>query len=219
MYRQVLTVPENLSKLREKSSPVDVDSAEASHIITDMLDTFRVLEGYGLAAPQIGIHKRVIVVSPKALGVGDEEALLMMNPVLKMSGEQHRVVEACFSVPYVHAYVNRYMDCTVSFTDDKGKERSLDLSGFPAACIQHEVDHLDGSLYLDRVSRLQRSLLLKKIQKAIKKKKKEEKERAREFMEDHMSLQYGDGTEKTKITYSKKRKAKARRKRKRSRKR
>jgi len=217
MYRQVLKVPENLSKLRQKSSPVDIDSAETSHIITDMFDTFRVLEGYGLAAPQIGIQKRVIVISPRALGVGEEEALLMLNPTLETSGEQQRVVEACFSVPYVHAYVNRFEQCTVSFIDDKGEDRSLDFSGFPAACIQHELDHLDGVLYIDKVSRLQRSLLLKKIHKVIKKKEKEEKERMKEFMEDHMSLQYGDGTEKTKTTYSKKRKAKARRKRKRSR--
>ena len=91
MYRQVLKVPKHLSKLREKSLPVDVDSAEASHIITDMLDTFRVLEGYGLAAPQIGIQRRVVVVSPRALGIGEDEALLMMNPVLELSGEKQRV--------------------------------------------------------------------------------------------------------------------------------
>lgn len=217
MYRQVLKVPKHLSKLREKSLPVDVDSAEASHIITDMLDTFRVLEGYGLAAPQIGIQKRVVVVSPRALGIGEDEALLMMNPVLELSGEKQRVSEACFSVPYVHAYVSRSMNCSVSFTDDKGEERVLELSGFPAACLQHEIDHLDGQLYIDRVSRLQRSLLMKKIQKQMKKEKQKEKERMQEFMEDHMSLQYDDGTEKTKITHSKKRKPKARRKRKRNR--
>ena len=217
MYRQVLKVPESLSKLRQRSSAIDVHSAEASHIITDMLDTFRVLEGYGLAAPQIGIQKRVIVVSPRALGIGDEEALLMMNPVLDTSGEQQRVIEACFSVPYVHAYVSRFTNCSVSFTDEKGAERTLELSGFPAACLQHEVDHLDGNLYIDKVSRLQRSLLIKKINKAQKKEKQKEKERMREFMEDHMSLEYGDGTKKTKITHSKKRKAKTRRKRKRNR--
>ena len=217
MYREVLKVPNHLSRLREKSLPIDVDSTEASHIITDMLDTFRVLEGYGLAAPQIGIQRRVIVISPRALGIGDEEALLMMNPILKLSGEQHRVTEACFSVPYVSAYVSRSMNCSVSFTDERGDERSLKLSGFPAACLQHEIDHLDGQLYIDRVSRLQRSLLMKKIQKQVKKEKQKEKERMREFMEDHMSLEYGDGTKKTKITHSKKRKAKARRKRKRNR--
>lgn len=214
MYRKVLKIPESFSKLRQPSSPIDIDSTEASHIITDMHDTFRVLEGYGLAAPQIGIQRRVIIVSPRALGIGEEESLLMMNPVLKTSGEEQKVTEACFSVPYVHALVKRFTDCSVSFTDEKGDERVLQLSGFPAACLQHEVDHLDGKLYIDQISRLQRSMLMKKIQKAIKKEKKMEQDRRREFMEDHMSLQYDDGTAKTKITYSKKRKAKARRKRK-----
>ena len=214
MNRKVLKFPSSGIKLRQKSSPVDVDSAEASYLIDDLHDSFRVLEGYGLAAPQIGIFKRAIVISPRNLGINEDEALLMLNPVITLSGEEELFQEACFSVPYVSALVKRPNRCTVTYTTEKGENGSLELAGLPAACVQHEVDHLDGTLYIDRLSRLKRQILLKKIKKINKQEKKIEQERRQEFMEDHESLQYGyDAEKKTKTTYSKKRKLKARRKR------
>jgi peptide deformylase len=217
VFKPVLELPKALQQLRKRSLPIDIDSAVASHIITDMHDTFRVLEGYGLAAPQIGIKYRVIIISPRSLGINDDESLLMLNPVLTVSGDKQIVVEACFSVPHVSSNVERFSECTVSYISEQGQEQTLELTGFPAACLQHEVDHLDGILYVDRMSRLKRSLLLKKIGKIKKRENKLAKDKVREFMEDHMSLEYKDDTqEKSKTTYSKKRKAKARRKNKRS---
>ena len=218
MFKQVLEFPKAQKRLRKKSLPIDVNLPETTQIIADMHDTFRVLEGYGLAAPQIGIHRRVIIISPRNLGISEDESLLMINPVLAPFGEQQQtVMEACFSVPHISSQVKRAMSCVVSFTSEQGQKESLELTGFPAACLQHEVDHLDGILYIDRISRLKRSRLLKKIGKIKKKEEKLAKDKLREFMEDHMSLQYDDGPqEKLKTTYSKKRKTKARRKRKRN---
>ena len=218
MNRSVLRFPLDAIKLRQKSSPVDIDSTETSHLINDLYDSFRVLEGYGLAAPQIGIFKRAIVIGPRNLGINDEEVLLMLNPSVTLLGEEELFKEACFSVPYVDAFVKRSNKCVVTYTSDKGEKGSLELVGLPAACVQHEIDHLDGTLYIDRLSRLKRQILLKKIKKIEKHEKKIMQEKRREFMEDHESLQYGyDAEKKTKTTYSKKRKIKARRKRSRSR--
>ena len=218
MNRAVLRFPSSAIKLRQKSSPVDIDSTETSYLIDDLHDSFRVLEGYGLAAPQIGIFKRAIIIGPRSLGINDEEVLLMLNPSVALLGEEELFKEACFSVPYVDAFVKRSNKCVVTYTSTKGEQGSLELTGLPAACIQHEIDHLDGMLYIDRLSRLKRQILLKKIKKIEKQEKKTMQEKRREFMEDHESLQYGyDVEKKAKTTYSKKRKLKARRKRSRSR--
>lgn len=218
MNRAVLRYPSAALKLRQKSSPVDIDSAETSYLIDDLYDSFRILEGYGLAAPQIGIFKRAIIIGPRNLGISDEEVLLMLNPSVTLHGEEELFKEACFSVPYVDAFIKRSNKCVVTYTSDKGDKGSLELTGLPAACIQHEIDHLDGMLYIDRLSHLKRQILLKKIKKIEKREKKVMQEKRREFMEDHESLQYGyDVEKKAKTTYSKKRKLKARRKRSRSR--
>ena len=218
MNRAVLRFPSSALKLRQKSTPVDIDSAETSYLIDDLQDSFKVLEGYGLAAPQIGIFRRAIIIGPQNLGINDEEALLMLNPSVTLLGGEELFKEACFSVPYVDAFVKRSNRCVVTYTTVKGEEESLELTGLPAACIQHEIDHLDGMLYIDRLSRLKRQILLKKIKKIEKRERKIMQEKRREFMEDHESLQYGyDAEKKTKTTYSKKRKIKARRKRSRSR--
>jgi len=216
MFRKVLEWPN--SNLKTKSSPLSQEDPTAW--IDDLKDSFNVTGGLGLAAPQIGITRRVIVVNPSYLDISSDAMLLMINPVLELKGEMYKNDEGCFSVPYVAGNVPRYSQCKVVFYNEEWEEQWLNLRGLAAACIQHEVDHLDGILYLDRMGRLSRQLLVKKIRKQMKKIADIERATKEEFDRDHEELLAGlSGKEKAKTTYSRKRKAKPRRKNKRQRKR
>lgn len=216
MFRKVLEWPN--SSLKIKSTPLLREDPSAW--IDDLRDTFNVTGGLGLAAPQIGITRRVIVVNPTYLDISQDEMLLMINPVLELSGEVYKNDEGCFSVPYVAGSVPRYSQCKVVFYNEQWEEQWLNLRGLAAACVQHEVDHLDGILYLDRMRRLSRQFLIKKIKKQMKKIADIERATKEEFDRDHEELLAGfGGKEKAKTTYSRKRKAQPRRKNKRQRKR
>lgn len=213
MYRQVVTIVKNPRLLRTKStsfSAIEKWTGADKAVIQDLLDTFNVLQGYGLAAPQIGHLKRAVVVDLNALGIGDQ-TLLMINPTLELSSDTQRNVESCFSVPHVSAAVTRSQSCKVKFFDIEGNEQSLSVSGFPAACLQHEIDHLDGKVYLDRVGSAWRNLLMNKIRKIEKKRVAKEKAMKEEFDREHAAIM--GLTQKKKTTHSRKRKAKARKKR------
>ena len=216
MYRNVLTALKDAAALRKPSTayPLFEDWSEEHHnSIKDLKDTFNVLEGYGLAAPQIGISKRAVIISLRALRIeidGNPERLVMINPELELSVEKQRNLEACFSVPHISAQVSRSLYCTVRYTSELGTSEELKVSGFAAACLQHEVDHLDGKLYIDRVGRAWRSMLLKKCKKIEKKKVTDRISMKEEFEREHREL---DGIEEKKVTHSRKRKPKARKKR------
>ena len=214
MYRNVIKVTTHYSSLRKKSKPFPPMSewtSKESSIIQDLQDTFSVLQGYGLAAPQIGLFMRAVVISPRALGLGSNESLVMINPVLELSGEEQQNNEACFSVPHVSARVRRHNTCLVKFTTISGEQQEVEFNGFPAACVQHEVDHLDGLLFLDRVGTAWRGMLMNKIKKKEKKILAAKKAAQEEFDREHRDL-HEDG-ERKKVTHSRKRKAKARKKR------
>lgn len=216
MYRNVLTVLKDPAPLRRAAAPYPLFtewSEEHHNSIKDLKDTFSVLEGYGLAAPQIGISKRAIIISLRSLRIDTDSAtekLVMINPELELSAEQQRNLESCFSVPHISAQVSRALHCTVKYTTESGVKEELKVSGFAAACLQHEVDHLDGKLYIDRVGRAWRSMLLKKSRKIEKKKVADRISMREEFEKEHREL---DGVEKKKVTHSRKRKPKARKKR------
>ena len=212
MFRKVIQWPD--LSLKQKSTPLTKE--DYGPIVDDLLDTFNVTGGLGLAAPQIGIYRRVIVVNPSHLDFEDGESLVMINPVLTLSGEMWQSEEACFSVPFVMERVPRYSQCKVVFYNEKWEERWFNLKGLAAACIQHEVDHLDGVLYLDKLSRLKRQLLTKKIKKEMKRISRLRKETTADFERDHAELQMVYDDKKSKTTHSKKRKPKPRRKHKRS---
>lgn len=215
MYRKVVEWPH--SSLKEKSQSLTEE--DPLSYIEDLTDTFNVTGGLGLAAPQIGIPYRVIVVSPVNLGISSDSMLIMINPTLELSGEIVKTQEACFSVPFVTAWVKRHSHCIVSYYNQEWEEKELSLNGMASICIQHEVDHLDGKLYLDRVGRLTRQGLAKKIKKQRQKLADAEKALLDDFEKDHAELNTAFGiNEKTKTTHTRKRKAKPRRKVKRNRK-
>ncbi len=213
MYRNVITVLTHPRRLREKSvpfSPPEKMSDQEKSALNDLKDTFNVLSGYGLAAPQIGILKRAVVVNFKALGVSEDEAVLMINPKMKTYGEEQRYEEACYSVPHISSRVTRPSVCEVTYEDEQGQEKNVTLEGFPATCMQHELDHLDGVLYIDRVGRAWRSILMSKLRKKEKKKREAEVAAREEFEREHREL---FATPQKKTGHSKKRKPKARKKR------
>jgi peptide deformylase len=209
MYRKVVEWPH--SSLKKNSLPLT--KGDSNSCIEDLIDTFNVTGGLGLAAPQIGIPGRAIVISPVNLGLSTDNMLVMINPSLELSGEIVKSEEACFSVPFVSAYVKRHSHCVVTYYNQEWEKRELALDGMASICVQHEVDHLDGKLYLDRVGRLTRSALAKKIKKQRKKIEQAEKVLLDDFEKDHAELHTPYGiNEKKKTTHSRKRKPKPRRK-------
>ena len=220
MYKHLVTVLNGnkaLRKISKSFSNFDQWSDYEHKCIKDLQDTFNILEGYGLAAPQIGYFKRAVIINTKALGIESENISsleVIINPEIKTYGETQANVEACFSVPHVSAYVKRPMSCKVDYTGINGEKKTIELSGFPAACLQHEIDHLDGKLYLDRIGALSRSMKMKKVLKIEKKITAQQKALKEDFEKEHRELSGGTPTKKT--GHSKKRKPKARKKVKRS---
>ena len=172
--RTILTVPD--PRLREKCTPVDEVNDEVRELLDDMLETMYDAPGIGLAAIQIGVAKRCLVmdVTPSR-GDGDTEQkseknpLYMVNPVIThTSDEMSDYEEGCLSVPEYYDVVERPARCTVKYLDYNGKEQVMDCEGMLATCVQHEIDHLDGGLFIDYLSRLKRDRVVRKFTKALK---------------------------------------------------
>jgi len=149
--------------LREKAEPVAGVTAEVRTLIGDMFDTMYAEEGVGLAAPQVGIGLRVIVIDPHD---DDVEPFALINPqIVRLGDEVGRDEEGCLSIPGLKEIVERPTTVVVEAMNPDGEPVSIDADGLLARILQHEVDHLDGILFLDRVSALKRKLLLNKWQK------------------------------------------------------
>ncbi len=161
--KEILTAPD--PRLREVSKPVaEVDDALRA-LMDDMLETMYDAPGIGLAAIQIGVPKRVIVMD---LAGKDEEPepRYFVNPeILDPSEEMSVYEEGCLSVPEFFDEVERPAKCRVKYLDYDGKEQILEAEGLLATCIQHEMDHLEGVLFIDHLSRLKRDRVLKKLKK------------------------------------------------------
>lgn len=150
--------------LKQKAVPVTVFDAALRQLAGDMLDTMYAAPGVGLAAPQVGISRRLIVLdcSPKD---GDRQPLVAVNPeILTRQGECCEE-EGCLSVPEYYAKVVRSEQVRVRFQELDGTLREVEADGLWAICFQHEIDHLDGILFVDRLSPLKRGLFRKKYQK------------------------------------------------------
>src|SRR5688572_16574762 len=149
--------------LRAKAAPVAQISEETRQLIRDMFETMYAEEGVGLAAPQVGISERIIVIDPH----NDEiQPFALINPeIMEVSKETEKGEEGCLSIPGLRDLVERSVRVVVRGTTPEGEARELDLSGLPARIIQHEVDHLDGILFFDRLSPLKRKLLLSRWNK------------------------------------------------------
>ena len=166
--RAILTYPD--PRLKARSAPVAAVSDQERRLMDDMLETMYGARGIGLAAIQIGVKQRIIVMDTTSRAEGplsDQEKaqpLYFVNPrVVKTSQEQSVYREGCLSVPGVYEEVTRPSRCTISFLDYHGDPQSLALSGLMATCIQHEMDHLDGMLFIDHLSRPVRRGIEKKL--------------------------------------------------------
>lgn len=164
--RPILHIPTPC--LREVATPVADINDEIKTLIKDMFDTMYDAPGVGLAAPQIGVMHRVIVMDPA--GEEDEPApLAMINPEITWLSEELRVhQEGCLSIPEYYEDVERPDLCKVTYLDEEGERHERTCSGLLSTIVQHEVDHLDGKLFIDYLSRLKRERVLKKFQKLAK---------------------------------------------------
>ncbi|WP_045737424.1 peptide deformylase [Xanthomonas sp. MUS 060] len=156
------------SRLRTKAEPVDpaqITSVAFQHLLDDMFDTMYDAPGIGLAASQVDVHKRFMVID-----VSEEknDPQVFVNPqIVQREGEQvHQ--EGCLSVPGIYADVTRSESITVRYLDRQGQPQELTTDGLLAVCVQHEMDHLDGKLFVDYLSPLKREMVRKKLAKARK---------------------------------------------------
>ena len=164
--RQILTEPNKA--LRQKSIKVDVVDEEIQKLMDDMLETMYAAPGIGLAAIQVGIPKRVIVLD---LSRKDEpkKPMYFVNPeILNKSENNSTYEEGCLSVPGQFAEIDRPKKCHVKYLDYNGKPQEIKAEGMLATCIQHEIDHLEGILFIDYLSKLKRTMIVKKLSKQKK---------------------------------------------------
>jgi len=162
----IITAPD--PRLKVKSKPVERVDGAIRRLMDDMLDTMYVAPGIGLAAPQVGVAKRVLVVDVAKEGE-PRAPLRMANPeILWLSDERANSEEGCLSLPDEYAPVERAARCRVRYLDHENEVRELEAEGLLATCIQHEIDHLDGVLFVDHLSTLKRGIILRRLQKARK---------------------------------------------------
>jgi peptide deformylase len=161
--RKILKEPDKL--LRKISKSVDKVGDEERALMDDMLDTMYNAPGIGLAAIQIGVPKRIIVMDISR-DEEKKEPRYFVNPVIKNRNEEKaKYEEGCLSVPDQFAEIERPNSCEVEYFDYDGKKQSLKAEGLLATCIQHEMDHLDGILFIDYLSKLKKSMIIKKLSK------------------------------------------------------
>lgn len=161
---EVLEYPDPI--LKKKSEPVAQVDDELRAFMDSMLETMYSANGVGLAAPQVGVLKRIIVIDPRLEEEDRGTPIFMINPeIVATSAECVLGFEGCLSVPEQRAEVERFEFIKVKFLDYDGNVKHLKTDDFLSIVIQHEIDHLDGKLYIDRISRLKRKMLLKKLEK------------------------------------------------------
>ncbi len=159
----IVTIPDPI--LRKSAAPVERVDDELRRLARDMLETMYVAPGIGLAAPQVGVSRRLIVLD---VAGDDEEArpLVMINPKILTLGDEQKVYEeGCLSIPDVKVEIERPTSLTASYLDAEGVQRELAAEGLLATAIQHEMDHLDGRLIIDFLSRLKRDIVVRRFRK------------------------------------------------------
>jgi peptide deformylase len=151
--------------LRRPAAEIGEVDDELRRVIRDMFETMYDAEGVGLAGPQVGLSRRVIVVDVREDG---SVPFALVNPrIVETSRETDKAEEGCLSIPGVSSVVERSARLTVEGLDERGEPVRMDAEGLLARCIQHEIDHLDGILFIDRISPLKRTMLLKKYRSQL----------------------------------------------------
>ena len=164
--KKILTEPNKI--LRQKSLPVEKVDGELQKLIDDMLETMYAAPGIGLAAIQVGVPKRIIVLD---IASKDEpkNPMCFINPeIIEKSETNSTYEEGCLSVPGQCAEIDRPSKCYLKYLDYYGQPKELKAEGMLATCIQHEMDHLEGILFIDYLSKLKRSMIAKKLSKQKK---------------------------------------------------
>ena len=191
--REIVKLPDPV--LREKSAEIETVDDDVRRLLDDMLETMYDAPGIGLAAIQIGVPKRIITIDTSPRAEDDDEnaknaddaeqddapvgttnsdgPLFMINPVILASSEERSVYEeGCLSIPDYFAEVERPATVRVGYVDYDGKQNELEAGGILATCIQHEIDHLNGVLFIDYLSKLKRDLVIRKFTKAAKERRR-----------------------------------------------
>jgi len=167
----IVEVPD--PRLRLVSKPVETVDDAVRRLVSDMIETMYDAHGIGLAAIQVGVDQRILVIDLQE--EEDEEGKPVKNPkayinpeILSVSEELSTYNEGCLSIPEQYAEVKRPASCRVKWLDEKGQAHEEELDGLLATCMQHEIDHLNGVLFIDHVSRLKRDMLMRKLNKIRK---------------------------------------------------
>ena len=174
MKMKILQLPNPI--LRQKSVEIPKVDANIRKTLDDMLETMYDANGVGLAAPQVGLLQRMLVID---IAAKDEEKqpLKMVNPKMVWhSDEIQTCSEGCLSIPNQFAPVERFLSVRIEYLDENGQSQNMTADGFLAVAIQHEMDHLDGVIFIDHISPLRRKMLLKRHEKQLKRKALEEEE-------------------------------------------
>ena len=159
--RKIIIEPDSL--LRKKSQSLEKVDDELKKLMDDMLETMYSAPGIGLAAVQVGVLKRLIVID---ISKDDQkkEPLFFVNPKITFQSKKTSVYEeGCLSLPGHFAEIERPAECHIKYIDYDGKSKELQASGLLATCIQHEIDHLDGILFIDYLSKLKKDMIIKKL--------------------------------------------------------
>ena len=170
MIRSILIHPD--PRLKKRCEPVGEITDEVRRLAADMLETMYEAPGIGLAAPQVGVMKRLLVMD--CIKEGPAEPMVLINPVVDWASEDQTVYEeGCLSIPDQYADVKRPAEVRVRWTDLEGAQQDRQFAGLWATCVQHEIDHLDGKLFIDYLGPLKRQMITRKMEKL-------KRERARE---------------------------------------
>ncbi len=163
---EILTYPD--PRLKQVSEPVEKVDREIEKLVADMLETMYAAPGVGLAAPQVGILKRVIVLDVGRLTEEGKQPLAVINPEIVSSEGETVFDEGCLSVPEFTADVTRAEKIVLTGLNERGESVELDADGLLAIALQHEVDHLNGILFFDRLGRIKRDIFKRKYAKMLK---------------------------------------------------
>jgi len=169
----IISIPDRI--LRQKSAPIERIDDDLKRLMDQMLETMYAAPGIGLAAIQVGVPRRLVTIDVVAKETTEEggetirEPMFLINPeILWRSDEFGIYEEGCLSIPEYYAEVERPARIRFAYTDRKGKRHEREAEGLLATCVQHEVDHLDGKLFIDHISKLKRDMVIKKFAKAAK---------------------------------------------------
>ena len=161
--QKIITEPDPI--LRKKSEPFEKINKDVKKLMNNMLETMYDAPGIGLAAIQIGIRKRAVVIDVTK-NDAKKNPLFFINPKIVYQSKKTSIYEeGCLSLPGQFAEIERPAECHVKFLDLEGNEKEIKADGLLATCIQHEVDHLDGILFIDYLSKLKKDIIVKKVSK------------------------------------------------------